>query len=207
MLAADRSLLEVNLRQSAIKLREKELNLFTENYNSMATQAAVLAGFTTTCLIEITIPPQCNFYVQSALHISGAVSVCANIACVSLATMVSIWGSGKALRGRDGSMDEAVDGMMQERSLIFSAFALGLIGNLCTVMAACWVVMEPAVAMVASVAIGYTAYLLYTNSTRIQKKFYVAPVEAVRLDDLTQAGMHFRGGGGGMQSKDRDSLL
>ena len=53
MLAADRSLLEVNLRQSAIKLREKELNLYVENFSAMATQAAVLAGFTTTCLIEI----------------------------------------------------------------------------------------------------------------------------------------------------------
>ena len=53
MLAADRSLLEVNLRQSAIKLREKELNLFTGNFNAMATQAAVLAGFSTTCLIQL----------------------------------------------------------------------------------------------------------------------------------------------------------
>jgi hypothetical protein len=31
-------------RQSAIKLREKELNLYTENFSAMATQAAVLAG-------------------------------------------------------------------------------------------------------------------------------------------------------------------
>jgi hypothetical protein len=38
MLAADRTLLETHLRQSAIKLREKELNLFTENFSSMATQ-------------------------------------------------------------------------------------------------------------------------------------------------------------------------
>jgi hypothetical protein len=40
MLAADRSLLEVNLRQSAIKLREKELNLYTENFSAMATQVS-----------------------------------------------------------------------------------------------------------------------------------------------------------------------
>eukprot|EP01033_Poteriospumella_lacustris_P020115 gene20115-14679_t len=43
MLAADRSLLEINLKQSAIKLREKELNLYTDNFSAMATQAAVLA--------------------------------------------------------------------------------------------------------------------------------------------------------------------
>src|SRR5438105_3186601 len=87
MLAADRSLLEVNLRQSAIKLREKELNLFTENYNAMATQAAVLAGFTTTCLIEITVPPATNVFVAGCLHLAAAVSICANITCVSLSTI------------------------------------------------------------------------------------------------------------------------
>mgnify|MGYP003387093227 CR=1 FL=1 len=52
-----------------------------------------------------------------------------------LYSIVSIWGSGKALRGRDGSMDEAVAGMMDEQNLIFKTFALGLCGNLCTVMA------------------------------------------------------------------------
>ena len=34
----------------------QELNLYTDNFSAMATQAAVLAGFTTTCLIEIDIP-------------------------------------------------------------------------------------------------------------------------------------------------------
>lgn len=87
MLAADRSLLEVNLRQSAIKLREKELNLFTENFNSMATQAAVLAGFTTTCLIEITIPDDADEFITTCLHLCSAVSICANITCVSISTM------------------------------------------------------------------------------------------------------------------------
>ena len=83
-------------------------------------------------------------------------------------------------------MDEAVDGMQEERQLIFKAFALGLCGNLCTVMAACWVVMSPSNAIVASIIIGYAAMTIYTNSTRIQRKFNVQTEEAVRLDDLTQ---------------------
>ena len=119
MLAADRSLLEVNLRQSAIKLREKELNLYVENYSAMGTQAAVLAGFTTTCLIEITIPPEADKYAVCFLHLLSVLSIAANITCVSLSTMTTIWGSSKALRGKDGSMDEAVDGISKERSLMF----------------------------------------------------------------------------------------
>ncbi len=134
MLAADRSLLEVNLRQSAIKLREKELNLYSDNFSAMATQAAVLAGFTTTCLIEIVIPKDTHKIAKSFFHISAIVSICANITCVSLSTITTIWGSGKALRGKDGSMDEAVDGISKERNLIFQSFAIGLAGNLCTVL-------------------------------------------------------------------------
>ena len=43
MLAADKLLLQSNLKQRAIQLREKELNLFNENFNAVGTQAAVLA--------------------------------------------------------------------------------------------------------------------------------------------------------------------
>lgn len=183
MLAADRTLLETHLKQSAIKLREKELNLFTENFSSMATQAAVLAGFTTTCLIELDVPDDADYRAVFFLHASAIVSICANIACVSLATITSIWGSGKALRGLDGSMDEAVDGMSRERVLIFRTFALGLFGNLCSVLATCIILMNGAVRVVTGVIVLYTAWIIASNSWRIFKKFSLT--EAIRLDDLT----------------------
>ena len=54
---------------------------------------------------------------------------------VSPAT-VSVWGTGKALRGKDGSMDQAVDGMHNERAFIFSCFGVGLITTLLALMSA-----------------------------------------------------------------------
>jgi hypothetical protein len=149
----------------------------------MATQAAVLAGFTTTCLIEIHIPTDAPVIFIYFLHVSAIVSICSNITCVSLSTITSIWGSGKALRGRDGSMDEAVDGMSKERGLIFTAFASGLAANLCTVLSTCFITMQPPASFIASFIVLYTAWLIYSNAKRIQKKFVL--VEAVRLDDLT----------------------
>ena len=183
MLAADRTLLETHLKQSAIKLREKELNLFTENFSSMATQAAVLAGFTTTCLIELDIPEDTDTRAVYFLHTSAIISICANIACVSLATITSIWGSGKALRGLDGSMDEAVDGMSKERVLIFRTFALGLFGNLCSVLGTCIILMTGMLRVVTGFTVLYTAWIIASNSWRIFKKFSLT--EAIRLDDLT----------------------
>eukprot|EP00966_Prymnesium_polylepis_P146889 3392576-Prymnesium_polylepis.1 len=39
------------------------------------------------------------------LHLFSTVCVCANIFVVSIITFVSVWGSGKALRGKDGSSE------------------------------------------------------------------------------------------------------
>ena len=145
--------------------------------------AAVLAGFTTTCLIEIDIPNQTNVLAKHVLHVSAIVSICSNIACVSLSTITTIYGSGKALRGKDGSMDEAVEGINGERTLIFKIFALGLASNLMTVLQTCFILMDSPYSYFASGIVVYTAWLIYSNAIRIQKKFQL--MEAVRLDDLT----------------------
>lgn len=165
--------------------------MYTENFSAMATQAAVLAGFTTTCLIEISIPDNANIIAKHCLHIAAIFSICSNIACVSLSTITNIWGSGKALRGRDGSMDEAVEGINSERSLIFKTFAFGLGGNLCTVLFACFLTMDSPINIIAGGIVLTTAWLIYSNAIRIQKKFLLT--DAVRLDDLTS--FPARGGG------------
>jgi hypothetical protein len=158
--------------------------LYADNFASMATQAAVFAGFTTTCLVELYVPKSNNWVAVYFLHISAIISICSNITCVSLATITSIWGSGKALRGIDGSMDEAVDAMNSERPLIFNSFALGLAANLCTVCATCVIMMDfPFVILPLGIVL-YTCWMIASNALRIQKRFHVA--NTIRLDDLTK---------------------
>ena len=183
MIAADRLLLETSLRQSAIKLREKELNLYCENFASVGTQAAVMAGFTTTCLIEISIPETTHPIPKNLLHFAAVLSICFNLTCVSLSTIVSVWGSGMALRGKDGSMDFAVAGMGNERDIIFRSFFSGLFCNLCTIVFASWILMDSTLATFSTIMITYSMWIIYTNSKRITKKFQL--VQATRLDDLT----------------------
>ena len=149
----------------------------------MATQAAVLAGFTTTCLIEITIPDNTSIVAKHILYMTAVCSICANITCVSLCTITTIWGSGKALRGVDGSMDEAVEGISEERSLIFKSFAAGLLFNLCTVMTTCYVIMDSPMCYFGMMIVLFAGWVIFTNSSRIQRKFNL--VEAIHLDDLT----------------------
>ena len=57
MLAADKLLLQSNVKQRSIALREKELKLFNSNFSAVGTQSAIMAGFTLTSFVEIDLPP------------------------------------------------------------------------------------------------------------------------------------------------------
>ena len=68
MLAADKLMLQSNVKQRSIQLREKELKLFNTNFSAVATQSAVMAGFTLTSFVEIDLPP--NKMVAKAMLIA-----------------------------------------------------------------------------------------------------------------------------------------
>ena len=127
MLAADKLLLRSTVKQRTIELREKELNLFNSNFSAVATQAALLAGFSM-AFLEMSVHLHAlhfNPLAKGLLHLFSTICICANIFVVSIITFVSVWGSGKALRGKDGSMSMVVEGMNKERWLIFYTFGVG----------------------------------------------------------------------------------
>ena len=120
MLAADKLLLRSTVKQRTIELREKELNLFNSNFSAVATQAALLAGFSM-AFLEMSVHlhgVHFNPVAKALLHLFSTICICANVFVVSVITFVSVWGSGKALRGKDGSMGQVVNGMNKELSLI-----------------------------------------------------------------------------------------
>ena len=101
------------------QLREKELNLFNSNFSAVATQAALLAGFSM-AFLEMSVHlhgVHFNPLAKGLLHLFSTICISANIFVVSIITFVSVWGSGKALRGKDGSMSMVVEGMNKERWL------------------------------------------------------------------------------------------
>merc|ERR1712118_614720 len=154
--AADKLLLQSNVKQRSIELREKELKLFNSNFSAVGTQAAIMAGFTLTSFVEIDLPPEKQF-AKALLHFFVTLSICINFVTVAMVTFVTVWGGGKALRGRDGSMDYAVDEMNSERTFIFTTFGAGILATLGCLFAAAWVLMESEIAALASCLIIGTA--------------------------------------------------
>uniref|UniRef100_A0A7S0P118 H(+)-exporting diphosphatase n=1 Tax=Calcidiscus leptoporus TaxID=127549 RepID=A0A7S0P118_9EUKA len=187
MLAADKLLLQSNVKQRAIQLREKELNLFNDNFNAVGTQSAVLAGFAMTSFAEIDLPHNAFYAQKACLHLFVTVSICANLLCTASTTFVSVWGSGKALRGKDGSMDKAVDGMLAERAFIFACFGVGLITTLMALMSAAWILMTRDVAFVATIGIAWCIYVITRQARRIHGKFKLSKGDVVTFDDIMQS--------------------
>ena len=108
--------------------------------------------------------------------------------CTASTTFVSVWGTGKALRGKDGSMDEAVDGMHNERAFIFSCFGVGLITTLLALMSAAWILMTLEVALVATLGISWCIFVIVRQARRIHAKFGLSRDEAVNFSDIMQVG-------------------
>lgn len=183
MLAADKLLLQSEVKQRAINLRERELKLFNSNFSAVGTQSAIMAGFTLTSFVEIDLPPE-RVFAKSVLHFFITTSICVNFLCVAMVMFVTVWGSGKALRGQDGSMDYAVDGMNGERTFIFTCFALGVLATLGCLFSASWVLMEEQIALVASILILGTMYMVGSEARRIRNLFWVPPGEEVRFDEF-----------------------
>lgn len=113
MLAADKLLLQSQIKQKAVSLREKELSLHYENFNAVGTQAAVLAGFAMTALAEVQVPPSCHtlpensplreytddspqctsIWLKGAFYMLVLLCMAAQIHCVCNTTFITVWGA------------------------------------------------------------------------------------------------------------------
>ena len=72
MLAADKLQLQSTLKQQATALKEKEFNLHHNNFMTVGTQAAVLAGLDVTMFIEFQPPPNSEWVRFFSIGICSA---------------------------------------------------------------------------------------------------------------------------------------
>lgn len=206
MLAADKLLLQSNLRQNAIKLKEKEFTLHHDNFQAVGTQAAVLAGFAVTALIEFQMPAGVNRALQFAYYLCVVGSLGANLTCVSSTTALSVCGTGLALRGPDGAMIRAVDGMYEERRQVFITFGCGLYMMLAAGMLASWIIMMPEAAVCSTICLLVVMKRIYLHAGRIYTKFRFSEDEAETFDDILNTSLVTNAAGlaGSRRPRNRD---
>jgi len=180
MLYADKQALETDLKVCLLAIRERELDFYTQNCRSIGTSAALLAGFAYAGLSSTSDFAEDTSEFSKGLFLTVTTAAMSlNIASMAAATWCSMLGPGLALRGPDGSMDRAVEGLALEYRVIFLLFAAGL---LCFFVSALLLIIDEFELVLSVVlALLLLAYLRATwrACKRIYKKFRLPVGQAI----------------------------
>ena len=105
---------------------------------------------------------------------------------VSHTTALSVLGAGLALRGPDGSMMTATDGLYEERTVVFRAFGVGLACTVGSVVLCVWLILRWEGALVCMSITAYTCYRIWTNYQRVNNRFAYDESETVDFRDIME---------------------
>jgi hypothetical protein len=199
MLAADKLQLQSMLKQQATSLKEKEFQLHHSNLMTVGTQAAVLASLDVTMFIEFQPQPweaeaTAGFpvllwalprFIKFLYYTCIVIAFCSNLLVVSHTTVLSVLGASLALRGPDGSMIVATEGLYGERKLIFKTFGVGLMCTIVAAFFACFLILHWETALVAAAVCFVTAKKTLDFYNRVRLDFdFDENTEAIDLSDM-----------------------
>jgi len=171
MLYADKRALETNLQVSLLKIREKELQFYTQNCIAIGTQAALLSGFAYNGIIQVDIPTDSSDWLKTLYLCVTTAAMGFELIAVLNSTLCSMLGPGLALRGPDGSMHRAVDGLMLEYRLTFLFFTAGLVAFHLSALLFAWLEFSWPVALAMTLALLMFIYGMYRYWLRIYSRF------------------------------------
>ena len=160
-----------SLQVSLLKIREKELQFYTQNCIAIGTQAALLSGFAYNGIIQVDIPSDASDWLKTCYLCVTTMAMGFELIAVLNSTLCSMLGPGLALRGPDGSMHRAVDGLMLEYRLTFLFFVMGLIAFHLSALLFAWLEFSWPVALAMTVALVTFIYGMLRYFRRIYKRF------------------------------------
>lgn len=111
---------------------------------------------------------------------------CANMIVVSHTTTLSVLGAGLALRGPDGSMMTATDGLYEERKTVFLIFGIGLACTVGSVVICVWVFLQWESALCCMMITLLTCRTIWRNYRRVQQRFSFDENETVDFRDIME---------------------
>ena len=188
MLFANKQALETDLKVELLSIRERELALYTENCQNIASISCMLAGFayvTLTYENEDTFADQSHYLGRPVYELLAMFGMLCNMASMFGSTVCTMLGPGLALRGGDGAVDQAVEGLALEYRTIFMLFLMGVVS-----FYACFTIFlvldynQGSTLDVCLHGVIILCFLVFLRSTarackRIYKKFRLPPEHAV----------------------------
>jgi len=130
-----------------IEIRQLELEWYTTNYDTMAVQAAMFAGFAFEQITE-PVPEGTDLFLEVVYVTLTAITLGFELCVCMSCTFCCIFGKGLALRGPHGSrsVHVAVDNLQKEQKLVFTQFIFGGLGYLLSHIIEMWIYFRPWVA-------------------------------------------------------------
>ena len=172
MLFADKRHVETTLKVNLISIRERELNFYTQNCLSLQTQASLLAGLAWEALTQVAIPHEKSYTLKLLYLLVSAAAMCFEVVAVLNATLLSIMGPGLFLRGPDGSMHDAVDGMVVEYRTAYYSYILGIIFIHLWAILFSWIIyVHWVVSVLATAVCVLSLWALSRYARRVVKRF------------------------------------
>jgi hypothetical protein len=122
---------------------------------------------------------------------------CANMIVVSQTTTLTVLGAGMALRGPDGSMMTATDGLYDERRSVFWYFAVGLANTVGSVTVSVWLILQWEAALCCMIIVLITCRIIWINYKRVERQFAYNESDTVDFRDIMDgpANIHAVSGG------------
>jgi hypothetical protein len=179
MLFADKNALRTQLKFDMLRIRERELQYYTNNCLAISTSAALLAGFAWYGLTEVPFDSNANPFTQCLYLVVTTLIMGLELLTVVNATLCAILGPGLALRGPDGSMHNAVQGMMTHYRFTLACFTLGLICFMISALLYSWMQFDWTLSLPMTLLVIYFLILLYRYYWRIYRRFRLPPDAAV----------------------------
>eukprot|EP01065_Artemidia_motanka_P052979 TRINITY_DN970_c0_g1_i1.p1 TRINITY_DN970_c0_g1~~TRINITY_DN970_c0_g1_i1.p1 ORF type:complete len:338 (+),score=84.53 TRINITY_DN970_c0_g1_i1:62-1075(+) len=136
MIPAEKTVLAEQQTLERLMLTQTEVQLMRDDYNAMATTAALLAGFAFTGAADIDVPDAMDDDVKLVYYICIALTMVLMMYCVVTATICVVLGPDMLVNGAAPNapkqhirciVNRATAGMRIARDHIFSSFVAGLI--------------------------------------------------------------------------------
>lgn len=140
------------IAREQMEIRQLELDWYTNNYDTMAMQAAMFAGFAFEQITE-PVPEGTWIWLEVGYVCLTALALGFELCVCTSCTFCCIFGKGLALRGPAGarSVHSAVDNLSKEQKLIFVQFLVGVVAYLLSHVLEMWIYFRPRIALTVSI--------------------------------------------------------
>jgi hypothetical protein len=169
-----------HVQKQGLEIRQMELDWYTTNYDTMAMQAAMFAGFAFEQITE-PVPDGTDFKLEVIyITLTGCtlgLQLCVCLAC----TFCCIFGKGLALRGPNGarSVHVALDNLHKEQKTVFIQFLLGILTYLASSLVGTWISFRPRIAFTVSIPLFVFFFAIIYYVMDIYHKLYLGDDKAL----------------------------